>query len=170
MINNDKQFYIYIRATKEKVPVSKEEFDSFYKETSVFRRKQQRHKLCCCPKDKRFSCDTDCINCPFAIKENKTSLDDVIEDKDGTTTTLIEKVASEDPLVDEIVTNIIEMKRLLDRICELMPEAIDIGKHRLNGLTDADISNLIGIPRTTFLSRIKKLREIVKDDLDNTIL
>ena len=29
MKNNDNQYYIYIRSTKERVPVTKEEFDAF---------------------------------------------------------------------------------------------------------------------------------------------
>ena len=29
MKNNDNQYYIYIRSTKERVPVTKEEFDNY---------------------------------------------------------------------------------------------------------------------------------------------
>ena len=36
----DKQYYIYIRSTNEQVPVTKEEFDAYYKDIDLYRRKQ----------------------------------------------------------------------------------------------------------------------------------
>ena len=68
MTNKDYQPYIYCRATKSRIPVSQEEFDAFYKETSVFRRRQQRHGYCICPRTKWHSCDTDCDNCPYRMQ------------------------------------------------------------------------------------------------------
>ena len=46
MKTNDNQYYIFIQNGNQKIPVTKEEFDSFYKETSVFRRRQMRQGLC----------------------------------------------------------------------------------------------------------------------------
>ena len=40
-----------------------------------------------------------------------------------------------------------------------MPEAIKIGQLRQAGLSDAAIAETIGIKRTTFLSRLKKVRK-----------
>ena len=40
-----------------------------------------------------------------------------------------------------------------------MPEAADIGKLRMQGLSDEAIAKSIGIPRTTFLSRIKTAKK-----------
>ena len=40
-----------------------------------------------------------------------------------------------------------------------MPEAIEIGQLRQAGLSDAAIAETIGIKRTTFLSRLKKVRK-----------
>ena len=40
-----------------------------------------------------------------------------------------------------------------------MPEAADIGKLRMQGLSDEAIAKSIGIPRTTFLSRIKAAKK-----------
>ena len=42
MTNKDNQYYIFIQNGNQKIRVSNEEFDSFYKETSVFRRRQMR--------------------------------------------------------------------------------------------------------------------------------
>ena len=65
MKNNDNQYYIYIRSTKERIPCTEEEFHNYYRDISVFRRKQQRHGRCVCPENKRLDCDMDCASCPF---------------------------------------------------------------------------------------------------------
>ena len=45
MQNNDNQktYFIYVRSTGEKVPVTKEQHDSFYKEADRIRHKEQDH-------------------------------------------------------------------------------------------------------------------------------
>ena len=164
MTNKDYQPYIYCRATKSRIPVSQEEFDAFYKETSVFRRRQQRHGYCACPRTKWHSCDTDCDNCPYRITDKYLSLDDAVMDDDGEETTWANKMEDPAPLIDEIMADTLEMQKMLDRIRILMPEAIRIGELRMEGYTDTHISKEIGIPRTTLLSRLKKLREALSED------
>ncbi len=36
MSSNDKQYYIYLRSTKERVPCTKEEFDNYYRDINAF--------------------------------------------------------------------------------------------------------------------------------------
>ena len=60
--------------------------------------------------------------------------------------------------IESIVTDRIIFDQLLKRLDELMPEARLIGELRLDGLSDSDIADIIGIPRTTFLSRLKKAK------------
>lgn len=47
---NQKTYFIYVRSTGEKVPVTKEQHDSFYKEADRIRHKEQDHGRCMCPK------------------------------------------------------------------------------------------------------------------------
>ena len=46
MTNNEIQYTIYIRSTKESIPVSKEEFDAYYHGINIYRIRQQRHGRC----------------------------------------------------------------------------------------------------------------------------
>ena len=46
MTNNEKQYYIFIRSTGERFPVSKEEFNNYYREINAFRQRQQYHGKC----------------------------------------------------------------------------------------------------------------------------
>ena len=79
MATNDKQYYIFLQNGNRKIPVTKEEFEYFYKETSVFRRRQMRQGLCSCPKRKWLYCDTDCENCRYRFETfNTYSMDEAI--------------------------------------------------------------------------------------------
>ncbi len=51
MQNNDNQktYFIYVRSTGGKVPVTKEQHNSFYKEADRIRHKEQEHGRCMCP-------------------------------------------------------------------------------------------------------------------------
>lgn len=46
---NQKTYFIYVRSTGEKVPVTKAQHDSFYKEADRIRHKEQDHGRCMCP-------------------------------------------------------------------------------------------------------------------------
>ena len=56
------------------------------------------------------------------------------------------------------------MGRLYARLCELMPEAVDIGQLRLAGMTDKQISSEIGVVSTTFRSRLSKVKKVLTEE------
>ena len=161
MTTNEKQYYIYIRSTKERVPVTKEEFDNYYRDISVFRRKQQRHGRCVCPENKRLDCDMDCATCPFRRAGDGLSLDYTTTDEDGTEICWADNLEDPSPLIEDIVADGIQMTALFKRINELMPQAIEIGKLRQQGLTERQIEAEIGVGRKTYAYRLKKVREIL---------
>lgn len=45
-----------------------------------------------------------------------------------------------------------------------MPEATEIGRLRQQGLSDSAIADALGIKRTTFLSRLKKVKALLVDE------
>ena len=71
------------------------------------------------------------------------------------------------PLFADIVADVEQMQILLDRIREIMPEAIRMGELRLQGQSDAVIAKALGIPRTTLLSRLKKLRKALDAEVSD---
>ena len=164
MSTQDKEYTVYIRSKKKRVPVTKEEFDTYYKDVDVFRRKQQRHGKCVCPQNNRLSCDMNCATCPYRCAGDERSLDFTGENEDGDVTSWSDSLAIDEPLLEDIVATAVDMKTVLDRISTLMPEAIEIGKLRLEGLSDTEIAKRIGIPRTTFLSRLKALKATMLDE------
>lgn len=156
MSSNDKQYYIYLRSTKERVPCTKEEFDNYYRDINAFRQRQQYHGKCVCPQRKRLTCDMDCETCPFRRVGNNLSLDYTLIDEEDNEKTCIDTFADPDAPFEEIIAEQYQLKEILDRLVELMPQAMEIGRLRQEGLSDTAISTTIGIPRKTFTDRLKK--------------
>lgn len=72
--------FIYLRSTGEKIPVTKEQHDAFYKEASRIRDKEQNHGRCVCPYRYIWKCDGDCIDCEYHRAGDTLSLDVPTED------------------------------------------------------------------------------------------
>ena len=157
MIKKDKQYTIYIRSTKESIPVNKEEFDAYYHDINIYRIRQQRHGRCVCPASKRLTCDMDCLTCPFHRMGDTRSLD-------YTETAWVDEIPDDSPLLEDIIIEASEMKALYARLTELMPEAIKIGEMRLEGLSEDAIGERIGIGRKTFAYRLKKVKAVLEKE------
>lgn len=164
MKTNDNQRYIYFRATKEKIFVTQEEFDSFYNGVSLYRREQQRKNYCRCPKEERLSCDTNCEICRRRCDYNNTySLDEPIRRKNGDHSEM-----NKFDLVPDYKTSPedrIFMQEIIAHIREIMPEAITVGELRQDGQSYTKIAETLGIPRTTLMSQIEKLRKMLEAEL-----
>ena len=161
--HENKQYYIYLRSTKERIPCTKEEFENYYRDIHAFRMKQQRRGNCVCPKKKELSCDMDCATCPFHRNTNY-SLDVTVNDDNGDERTWLDMLEDPSPLYADILADGERLKELFLKLNTLMPEAITIGKLREEGLSDSAIAERIGIPRTTYLSRLRKTKEILQQD------
>ena len=161
MINKDTQYHIYLRSTNEQVPVTEQEFKDYYRDIDSFRKKMQRHGKCVCPASKRLSCDMDCVTCPFRRAGDSLSLNYMVKDEEGNEHPWLDDLTGDENLLEEIISDGIELQRIFARIQELMPEAIEIGKYRLDGLSDIRIAELIGIKNTTTRSRLEKMKQTI---------
>ena len=164
MTNIEKQYYIFIRSTGERVPVSKEEFNNYYRDINAFRQRQQYHHKCVCPANKRLSCDMDCFTCPFRRAGDTISLDYCMTDDEGNEKAMVDTIPDSSPSVEDLVADRIVLESLVSRLTEIMPQALEIINMRLDGMTDTAISETIGIPRKTFTDRWKKAAAILKSE------
>lgn len=163
---NEKQYYIYIRSTKERIPVTKQEFDDYYRDINAYRKSQMNHKLCVCPQSQWLACDMDCHTCPYRRGQEQLSLDKTkYIDYDGPRF-WIEDIPDDSISMEKVYAEITELRQLLARVEELMPEAILIGMLRLDGLSERKIAIKTGIPRKTYKERIEKLRKILEAEYE----
>ena len=162
--NQDKQYKVYLPRTKQWVEVTKEQYYVYYRDIWATRNRAQNHMQCMCPKSKTWTCDGDCLVCPYHAAGDMLSLNYTLENENGDEFTMLDKLKDSSPNVEEIVTDKIMLQQLFEKLAEIMPEARRIGELRLSGLSDTEIATAIGIPRTTFLSRLKKASQIIKDE------
>lgn len=159
MQKNVNPYRIYLKATREWVEISEEYYRDYTRYHDALRKRQQSHGQCVCPKNKFWLCDGDCLTCEFRRAGDILSLDYTVENEDGDACSPLDNLADPTPSIEEIICDKAELDQLFARLNELMPEAMQIGKLRQNGLSDEAIAEIIGIKRTTFLSRLKKAKE-----------
>lgn len=169
MKTNDNQNRIYIRATKQWVPCTKEQFDDYYRDINAYRRTQQNHGRCVCPASKRLMCDMDCWTCPYRTAGDLSSLDAGHTDDEGKEMNWLDHLQEKMPDLqvpsnEDFIADTLYMRQLLARLCEVMPQAIEIGQLRQLGLSEDAIAAEIGTGRKTFAYRIKKAGEILKKE------
>ena len=159
----DNQYRIYLKSSREWVEVPEEVYREHIRHYDSFRKKQKGRGECACPKSKFWLCDGDCLTCEFHCS-SMDSLDYTVENKDGDTYSLIDQICDPSPSLESIICDKVELDRLFARLNELMPEAIEIGRLRQQGLSDSAIADALGIRRTTFLSRLKKVKALLADE------
>ena len=160
MQNKDNQSKrIYLKATRQWVEVSEEYYRDHTRYHDALRKRQQSHGQCVCPKSKFWLCDGDCLTCEFRRAGDMLSLDYTVENEDGNACSPLDNLADPAPSIEEIICDKAELDQLFARLNELMPEAVEIGRLRQDGLSDEAIAEMIGIKRTTFLSRLTTAKE-----------
>jgi DNA-directed RNA polymerase specialized sigma24 family protein len=157
-----REYKIYLPHEKQWVEVTEAQYYAYYRDIWATRKRAQAHRQCMCPKSKIWLCDGDCLACQFCAAGDNLSLDLTYSNEGGDEFSLFDKLAAGSAGVEDVVTDQIMLTELIRRLGEIMPEARRIGELRLEGLTDTEIADVIGIPRTTFLSRIKKVAEVIK--------
>lgn len=111
--DNQKTYFIYVRSTGEKVPVTKAQHDSFYREASRIRDKEQNHGRCMCPYRFIWKCDGDCIGCEYHAAGDTTSLDQPLPDGEGT---LGDYIPDDSPSIEDVVADCQLLAQLIDKL------------------------------------------------------
>lgn len=68
------------------------------------------------------------------------------------------------PLISDIVADTERLTQLFLELNELMPQAIEIGKLREQGLSEDAIAERIGVGRKTYAYRLKKVKSILEEE------
>ena len=161
MTNTEKQRQskrIYDKQAKTWFEVTPEQYKEFDTWRTNLRKREQYHHRCMCPRNKWWLCDGMCDDCEFHAPGDILSLDMPTSNDDGDEVTLLDMLEDPAPSIEEVICDKAELDQLFDRLNELMPEAVQIGKLRQEKLTDEEIAKVVGIKRTTFRSRLEKAK------------
>ena len=154
--NNVKR--IYDKQTKTWFEVSPEQYSEFDRWRTNLRKREQYHGRCMCPRNKWWLCDGMCDDCEYHAPGDILSLDMPTSNDDGDEVTLLDMLEDPAASLEEVICDKAELDQLYERLDQLMPEAVEIGRLRQKGLTDEAIAKIVGIKRTTFRSRLAKAK------------
>lgn len=112
--------FIYLRSTGEKISVTKEQRDAFYKESDRIRHKEQHHHRCMCSKKHLWECDGDCIGCKYHAAGDTLSLD--IPTEDGKVN-MYDCIPDSSPSMENVIADRLLLDQFFNRLRELDPDA-----------------------------------------------
>jgi hypothetical protein len=156
--SKSKTYFVYIRSTGEKVSVTKEQHDSFYREASRIRDKEQNHGRCMCPYRYVWKCDGDCLGCEYHAAGDTLSLDVPNTDGNGS---MYDYLPDNKRPMQEVIADRMLLEALFNRLRELDPEAdtiIQLWMDHPEGISDRAIARELGRPQKTFADQMKKYR------------
>ena len=165
--NQSKQFYYPVRDAKDPYKVTLEPIpEHIYHEIMPviwkIRKRMQRSGQCTCPQPRLWTCDADCMICPYRAGGREVSLSTPLDDAEDLT--LEDTISGNDPTPESIAMD----RALLDalhaeldaldpegkRICELL------GKH-----SEREAAELMGLSRSAFKRRWAKVKTGLADKL-----
>lgn len=166
--NQSNERKIYIKDLHQWVPVSKTDYDNFYRDINSYRRRQQEHGRCVCPASKRYLCDMDCWTCRFRKAGDELSLDYTITDDDGNEKSWLDDLADDAPSAQSILEERELLDTLLSKLEELDPDGHRICELLLQEKSEREIADIMGISRQSTVNYKKKkafetLREHLRD-------
>jgi hypothetical protein len=149
--------FIYLRSTGEKISVTKEQRDAFYKESDRIRHKEQHHHRCMCSKKHLWECDGDCIGCKYHAAGDTLSLDIPTEDGE---VNMYDCIPDSSPSMENVIADRLLLDQLFNRLRELDPDADTIIQCWLDDykISDRAIAEKLGRKQRTFADQMKKIR------------
>ena len=174
MQNNDnqsqsKEYRIYLKDLHQWVPVSKTDFDNYYRDVNAYRRRQQEHGRCVCPASKRYLCDMDCCTCRFHKGGDELSLDYTVTEEDGNEKSWLEDLPDDRPSAQSVMEDRELLDTLLHKLDELDPEGRRICELVMEGRSERDCGKEMGMARNTFVYKRDKLFAALADYLKDFI-
>ena len=131
---------IYIRSLNKSIEVSKEAHDDYYRDINAYRRTQQNHGRCVCPKADYRYCDMDCWTCKYRRCGDTLSLDCPTSNDEGDEETMLDKMVDEASDTAEIAADQLLLEALIKRMDKLAPGIFRAFELRRDGLSDTEIA------------------------------
>ena len=168
MTNQDKQYYIYLRSTRERIPCTEEEFRAYYHDIDLFRQRQQHRKKCVCPQRKYLDCDMDCQTCPFR-RNGDLSLDYTPKDAEGNGRSWLEDTPAPLTVIDVDIEDQELVTALRDLLSTLPSAEQAICRTIMDNLSERAAAAALNLSRNTYVYRRDKVLARLKTSLKNFI-
>ena len=139
------------------VEITEAQYRALYPEIWRIQKQERKQGRCVCPVSKLWKCDGDCLICPHHTAGNTWSLDQELE-------IMGDHRASDDDDPADVVADQLLLEKLLRRLQELCPEALEVGEHKLAGLSERSSLEALGLTRTSFRRHLKAAKETLQEE------
>ena len=164
MANCENTRKVYLKSTKEWTPVTEEVYREFYREIDTYRKKEQRHGRCACPRSKWWLCDMNCSDCEFHRAGDQLSLDEEMDTGNGSTS--LDDILSDNQVdIEEAIILAETYDALHAELEKLDPEGKRICQLIMDGNSERECASVLGMPRSTFKHRLDKLKAHLRSKL-----
>ena len=167
MTSQDNQRKIYIRSTKQWVPVTEEVYLEYYRPIWRLQKDAQKNGQCMCPKSKLWLCDGDCATCEYRAAGNTTSLDAPLENGDGDEFSLVDTLEDPNAAFADVIVDRLLLERLIDELTEQYPEGKRICELIMEGQSERQAANVLNMTRSTFKRRWLMIKDELAQRLKN---
>jgi RNA polymerase sigma factor (sigma-70 family) len=153
---------LYDKDEKRWIKYTEEEFLKEKKKRNKERKKAVRDRRCVCSYENDWYCNASCEGCMYQVKREKSIYDTAKRDS---TLSLEECITDNiDPEKDWV--ECMDFKRILLRLDEIMPEARKIGRLRIQGKSEDEIAQCLGVSRATIYRRIKAAYQVLSKEFE----
>ena len=143
MTSKDNQRKVYIRSTKQWVPVTEEVYLEYYRPIWRLQKEAQKNGQCMCPKSKLWLCDGDCAMCEYHAAGNTASLDAPIENGDGEEFSLVDTLEDPNAAFADVIVDRLLLEKLLDELAEKDLEGKRICELIMQGSSKEEIADTL---------------------------
>lgn len=160
---------IYLKDLHQWVPVSKTDYDDYYRDINTYRRRQQEHGRCVCPASKRYLCDMDCGCCRFHKGGDELSLDYTVTDDGGNEKSWLDDLPDDAPSIQSVLEDRDLLNALHERLDEFDPDGRRICELIMQGCPERTAAAKLGLSRNTYTYRRDKLLTLLREALRDYI-
>ena len=152
---------LYERSLGKWVQYDEETYLKLSRDRARIRMSMGRQDRCFCPRNEVWRCDGYCEGCPQYKTEEEVSLNTSIGHSGELTLedVLTDNVDQENACVEKMYYE--DVLRSLD---EIMPQAREIGVLRLQGKSDRQIAEILGISRTSMYRMLDKAKAVLQEE------
>jgi hypothetical protein len=141
--NKSNERKIYIRSTKQWVPVTEEFYKSYYRPIWRMQKEARKAGQCVCPKAKLWICDGDCLTCEYHAAGNTLSLDLPMKTADGEEICFLDTLIDPDSCFADTIVDRLLLEQLLDELAEHDPEGKRICELIMDGCSKSEIAGAL---------------------------
>ena len=153
------KYRLYEKDEKRWVQYDKESYEKMKRWRINFCARQRYNEACFCPQKKQWMCNTICATCPYRKTEIQFS-----KSIPGVEDLTIEDKLSDGVDIEMQCLTSMDAEIILSRLDELMPKGREIAFLYIEGWSEREISQKVGIPRTTIQSSFPRACKILREE------